>query len=418
MDSNPKLLFQAPLEVAQHYQRLLGLDDPWSVSALVEDIPGRRIDLQLIHAPGTRFACPHCHQECPVHDHAPERRWRHLDAMKFKTYLTTRPPRIHCPEHGVVSVSLPWADFSSRWTIDLEFRVIETLQACSSLQAAAKLLNLSWSTLHSIMAAAVARGLERRSLEGLRFLGLDEKSFLRGQSYISVCNDLEGRRVLEVSLGRKAEEAAEALKVVPEEQRAGIEAVAIDMSAACAKAVTLVFPKAAQVIDRFHVSALLNKMVHAVRRTEHARLTAEGNGVLKGTSRMWLWDPENMPPTMRAEFETVAAMNLNTSKAWQVKENFAMFWEQPDQASALKFFEKWEKQALKLKYPQVTTMARTLRRYLPGLLAYQLNRITNAISEGFNSKIQALKAAARGFRNAANYRIRILFFCGKLDFSH
>jgi transposase len=353
-----------------------------------------------------------------VHDHAPERRWRHLDAMKFKTYLTTRPPRIRCPEHGVVSVSLPWADFSSRWTIDLEFKVIETLQACSSLQAAAKLLNLSWSTLQSIMAAAVARGLDRRSLEGLRFLGLDEKSFLRGQSYISVCNDLEGHRVLEVSPGRTAAESAEALKVVPMEQRAGIEAVAIDMSAACAKAVTLIFPKAAQVIDRFHVSALLNKMVHGVRRTEHARLTAEGNEVLKGTSRLWLWDPENMSSSMRAEFETVAALNLHTSKAWQVKENFAMFWEQPDQARALKFFGQWEKQALKLKYPQVTTMAKTLRRYLPGLLAYQLYRITNAISEGFNSKIQALKAAARGFRNAANYRIRILFFCGKLDFSH
>ena len=352
-----------------------------------------------------------------MHDHAPERRWRHLDALKFRTYLTTRPPRIRCPEHGVVSASLPWADFSSRWTLDLEFKVIATLQACSSLQAAAKLLNLSWATLQSIMASAVARGLDRRDLEGLRFLGLDEKSFLRGQSYISVCNDLEGRRVLEVSPGRAAVEAAEALKVVPVEQRAQIEAVAIDMSSACAKAVTLIFPKAAQVIDRFHVSALLNKMVNAVRRTEHARLTAQGDEVLKGTSRMWLWDPENMSPAMLAEFETVAALNLHTSKAWQVKENFAMFWEQPDQARALRFFEQWEKQALKLKFPQVTTLVKTLRRYLPGLLAYQLYRITNAISEGFNSKIQAIKAAARGFRNVANYRIRILFFCGKLDFS-
>ncbi len=236
--------------------------------------------------------------------------------------------------------------------------------------------------------------------------------------YISVCNDLEGRRVLEVSPGRTAVEAAEALKVVPVQQRAGIEAVAIDMSAACAKAVSLAFPKAAQVIDRFHVSALLSKMVHGVRRTEHARLMAEGDEVLKGTSRMWLWDPENMIPAMRAQFEIVATLNLHTSKAWLVKENFAMFWEQPDRARALKFFEQWEKQAMKLKYPQVTTMAKTLRKYLPGLLAFQLYRITNAISEGFNSKIQALKAAARGFRNAANYRIRILFFCGKLDFSH
>jgi len=35
--------------------------------------------------------------------------------------------------------------------------------------------------------------------------------------------------------------------------------------------------------------------------------------------------------------------------------------------------------------------------------------------EGLNSKIQSLKSAARGFRSFVNYRIRILFFCGKLD---
>ena len=43
------------------------------------------------------------------------------------------------------------------------------------------------------------------------------------------------------------------------------------------------------------------------------------------------------------------------------------------------------------------------------------NPITNAVTEGLNSKIQAIKANARGFRSFLNYRTRILFFCGKLD---
>ena len=49
-------------------------------------------------------------------------------------------------------------------------------------------------------------------------------------------------------------------------------------------------------------------------------------------------------------------------------------------------------------------------------------RITNATSEGFNSRIQSIKSAARGFRDFQNYRTRILFYCGKLnlkpDLSH
>ena len=60
-------------------------------------------------------------------------------------------------------------------------------------------------------------------------------------------------------------------------------------------------------------------------------------------------------------------------------------------------------------------VAKMLKRHLPNLLSYFLYRITNATSEGFNSVIQALKYAARGFRSFAYYRTRILFLCGRLD---
>jgi transposase len=41
--------------------------------------------------------------------------------------------------------------------------------------------------------------------------------------------------------------------------------------------------------------------------------------------------------------------------------------------------------------------------------------ITNEVSEGLNSKIQNINSATRGFHSFASYRIRILFFRGKLD---
>jgi transposase len=56
-----------------------------------------------------------------------------------------------------------------------------------------------------------------------------------------------------------------------------------------------------------------------------------------------------------------------------------------------------------------------LKRRLPNRLPYFFYRTTNAMTEGFNSVIQAMKYAARGFRSFANYRTQILFFCGKLD---
>ena len=52
------------------------------------------------------------------------------------------------------------------------------------------------------------RGLERRQLEGLKHLGMDEKSFKRGQSYITLLTDLEESRVLDV-VAERTQEAAE-----------------------------------------------------------------------------------------------------------------------------------------------------------------------------------------------------------------
>jgi len=70
---------------------------------------------------------------------------------------------------------------------------------------------------------------------------------------------------------------------------------------------------------------------------------------------------------------------------------------------------------MRRKLEPVKKVARTLKAHLVHLLTYFQHPITNALTEGFNSKIQAIKADARGFRRFENYRARILFFCGKLD---
>jgi len=48
-------------------------------------------------------------------------------------------------------------------------------------------------------------------------------------------------------------------------------------------------------------------------------------------------------------------------------------------------------------------------------LNYFKHKVTNAESEAINSKIQLLKSGTRGFRGFESYRIRILFYCEKLE---
>ncbi len=113
-------------------------------------------------------------------------------------------------------------------------------------------------------------------------------------------------------------------------------------------------------------------------------------------------------------FEDLCARELKTAKAWAFKEMFVEFWTQPDTIAAHRFFDEWYATVMLSKLEPLKKVARMLLSHLSGLLNYIEHRITNAVTEGFNSRIQSIKAAARGFRRFANYRTRILFFCGKL----
>jgi transposase len=121
------------------------------------------------------------------------------------------------------------------------------------------------------------------------------------------------------------------------------------------------------------------------------------------------------PEAHKERFEALLETNLRTARAWACKEQMAEFWQQPDAEAGNAFFQQWYRSVTGSRLPRLKKVAKALKARLGGLLTHFKHRITNALTEGFNSKIQALKADARGFRRFQNYRTRILFFCGKLD---
>jgi transposase len=401
-------------KLTEHYGQLLGLDASWEASEADLDLSGMRVEIRLAHRGGP-VVCPECGTACSIADHAPERSWRHLDTMQFETVLRAATPRANCSQCGVKTIAVPWAGKHSRFTLLFEAFAVRVLQAASNVKRAADLLGLDWNGVQRIMEHAVQRGLARRSTDEVRQVGVDEKSFGRGHDYVSVLTDLSGARVLEVSPGRDQAGADALWRALPEAQAAQIEAAAVDMWPAYATAVATHAPQAEIVHDRFHVSKHLNEAVDQVRRQEHKILKKQGDERLTGSKQWWLYNPENLHDDQWLKFEPLKDQELKTSRAWAIKEQFRWFWEYRYAGNAKKFFARWYGWAARSRLPAIVKVAKTLRRHLPNLLTYFRHRITNAMSEGFNSKIQALKSAARGFRAFDNFRTRILFHCGKLD---
>ncbi len=194
--------------LSRHYHQLVGLNQDWVIADVQLDVENRTLTLSLEFL-GDRVVCPECGATCSMKDHAAERSWRHLDAMQFQTILTARVPRCSCETCGVKTIGVPWAEKHSRFTLLFEAFAIDVLQASQSIRSAALLLGIDWSTAQVIMKRAVARGLERRSLDKVRHVGIDEKSFGKGQDYVTVMTDIEQSRVLEVTPDRTTESADE-----------------------------------------------------------------------------------------------------------------------------------------------------------------------------------------------------------------
>ena len=265
------------------------------------------------------------------------------------------------------------------------------------------------------MGRAVARGLERRQLEAMKHLGMDEKSFGRGQSYITLLTDLEQARVIEVVEERTTEAAAQLWQALTPGQKQAVEAVAVDMWEPFIRTIEREVPAADIVHDKFHISKYLGEAVDKVRREEHKELMAAGDETLKGTRPLWLYNPENFNPEQRQEFAGLKDLHLKVARAWAAKELFSQFWNYQEKGWARRFFKQWFGWVSRSRLKPVVAVAQMLKRHLENLLTYLKHHITNAVTEGLNSKIQSIKSNARGFRNFRNYRIRILFFCGKLD---
>ena len=312
-------------------------------------------------------------------------------------------------------MSVPWAERYSRVTALMTGFVIKLLEACPTTQAVCKLTRLSWSTVNAIMVSAVERGMLRRAEQELVHLGIDEKSSQKGHTYVSILTDIDRSRVLDLVPGRKLEAAVGLLQMHTPGQRTSVKAVAIDMWPAYMSAARKCLPNADIVHDKFHIAKYLGKAVDAVRKQAHRALTKAGSSPLTGSKWAWLKSYPDGRSAEAVSFRALNQLNLKTSRAWCIKENFSAFWSYSYKGAAKRFFQAWSNNAMRSQLEPVKKVVLMLRRHEQGLLNFSQHKITNACAEGFNSAIQLIKPNARGFRSFTNYRARILFHCGKLN---
>ncbi len=399
------------------YKQILGITDPWFVENVDLKFEKETVDVFLSHKRKIKWPCPECGKMLSCRDHADERVWRHLDTCQLQTLLRARIPRVDCPEHGVKQVKVPWAEPKSRFTLLMERFAIKVILKCATIKGAKEILRTSWDETWGIMNRAVKRGLVRKEQVPVHYLGIDEKAFKKGHKYMTIVSDAVNGNVQFVGETREAGVLREYYEGLNKEQLEGIRAVAMDMWPAYISATLHCVPNASEkiVFDKFHVASHLSKAVDQVRRQEHRELKAKEDKTLNKTRYLWLYNEDNLPDKHKPAFEELKKMDLKVAKAWAMKEDFRHFWEYLSPYHAGKFLKKWCNWAKRSGLAPMKKVAETILNHKGNLITYAKHRLTNAVAEGLNSRIMAIKRMACGFRNTEHFKTAIYFHCGGLD---
>lgn len=163
-------------------------------------------------------------------------------------------PRVACAEHGVVVAQVPWAEPGSRFTRDFEMERA-WLTAVASRKTLGGFLRIAWRTAGDIARRVAARlGSSMPCMfDGLTAIGVDETSYRKGRTYITVVVDHKRKRVVWAHDGYGKEVLDLFFRQLTDEQRASIKAVTGDGAKWIDASVKEHLPNAERVLDSFHI---------------------------------------------------------------------------------------------------------------------------------------------------------------------
>jgi transposase len=374
-----------------------------------QEFHGGRVTFR-IEKPRERLRCGCCRSAEVWLQGGVDRTFRTVPIGGKPVEVRCRVPRLLCFACGQVrQPKLGFADPRKRYTRAFERYALD-LSRHMTIRDVAGHLRVSWDTIKDIQTRHLRQRFGRPKLGHLRQIAIDEIAVGKGHHYLTVVLDLLSGAVVFVGDG-KGVTALVPLWRRLRRARAKIAAVATDLGRAYIRAVRDNLPGVVHVFDHFHVIKLFNDKLTALRRAlYHQASTAAEQRVLKGTRWLLLKNPENLDPARDEHQRLAEALRLNAplATAYYLKEDLRQVWMQPNKRVARRVLCDWLARARASGQPILAQFADTLDEHQDGILAYYDYPISTGPLEGSNTKIQAMKRQAYGFRDHEFFKLKIL----------
>lgn len=404
----------------------MGLKD---VRVLYYERRGRQVDLvieQVVIDP----RCPSCGGPARVKER-PVVRYVDLPVYGTPMRLGWRKHRMRCPDGGCPRRSWVLTDHriaAKQCLLTTRAAKWATVQVGTgrTVSEVAGELDCDWHTVNDAVTTygGALLDADRKRLNRTVAVGLDETSFVRlagaHTSYATTVCDVEHHQIIDILPSRHFVDVAGFLDKQPEAWKARVRYGALDMSATYAAVYTVVLPKAAQVVDSFHVISLANRALDAVRRrvqNEQTGHRGRRDDPLYRARRVLLVGEERLTAKAAQRLSSLLTLgdpNAEVAIAYRVKERLREFYRTREPATARAMLDELIGHCRRHTMPpELQKLGRTLHAWFDKICNYHRARISNGPTEALNNLIKRIKRIGFGFRNFDNYRIRALLYAGK-----
>ena len=367
---------------------------------------------------GSRALCSGCGVRCAGYDHLPERRFEFIPLWGFPVFLVYARRRVECADCGIVAEAIPWAEgkhhltkaymlLLSRWARKLSWREVS------------RAFHTSWEQVYHSVEWVVQWGLEHRSLEGIRAIGVDEIQYSKGHKYLTLVYQIDAGMVRLLWTGRERtmKTFRQFFDLLGKERSSRIEFVCSDMWQPYLRVIRERCSQALHILDRFHIVGKMNDALNKIRAQEARRMKLDGyEPVLKKTRWLLLKRKGNLKQQDKGRRRELLSYNLRTVRAYLLKEDFQQFWEYTSPTWAGKFLDQWCRQTMYSRIEPMKKVARTLRSHRELILNWfkAKKRFSSGIVEGLNNKAKLTMRKSYGFRSPEILEMALYHALGKL----
>ena len=230
-----------------------------------------------------------------------------------------------------------WADKGSRFTKSFEQEVAWLAQR-TDVSVVANYFRVTWRSVRRIIQRVVAEQRdERRELDGLRVIGMDEISYRKRHKYLTVVIDHLSGRVVWAGKERKAKTLLRFFRKLGPQRAAELEAVSMDMWEPYITVVGKKAPQARVIFDRFHIVKHLNEAVDKTRRELVRELKGTARRNLKNTKFPLLKAKHNRSAKDKRALREQVRANRRLYRAMLLRDDFMDLYTYKTETWAKKF---------------------------------------------------------------------------------